>query len=225
MDLDPGLLIFIFLFFVLPIIQQFLEAGKKKKKGQDPRERRQPPMGGRMPPPTQRPLPEARPKSPTTEETPDRAAELIPAELWEILTGERRLPTPAPPPKPQLPPRASSPEADVDEELVQDEEAAAVQVATDEDAAAAELLRRREKDTVLARAPAREPTRIITLETEPLSEPLRHAAFHEQRKQAAKPAVVTRMPRHALMVSLTNRSDLVRGIILQEVLGPPKGLE
>jgi hypothetical protein len=223
-DIDPGLLIFIFLFFVLPLIQQFLEAGKKKGRG--PRERGQPPMGGRVPPPTRRPLPEDRRPASTKEQPPERAADLIPAELWEILTGERRAPTSTPAPaKPQLPPRAPSPEADLDEELAQDEEAASVRATTNEDAAAAELLRRREKATVLARTTTREPTSTVTLETEPLPEPLRHAAFHEQLKQTKTPVSAPPVFRHAMMVSLANRSDLKRAIILQEVLGPPKGLE
>jgi hypothetical protein len=229
-EFDAGFLIFLFIFFVLPLLQRILGGGKQQQPpGGRPGQR--PPA--RVPPPQRRPLPDARERTPTaTQPSPasrpsaetsdaDRAAQLIPAELWEILTGERRMPAPQRP----VPP-TPSPEADLDEELAQDEEAAAARSAVDEDRAAAELLRRRERDTERDRLVVRAPVQIVSLETEPLAEPARHAAFH--REVATLPAaVVARQtrPRPALLPSLDNRTDLMRAIVLQEVLGRPKGLD
>lgn len=227
MEFDAGFLIFLFIFFVLPLLQRILGGGKQRQPPGGRPGQRPPP---RMPPPQRRPLPDARERLPTpadrpaarrpqAEATDDRAAELIPADLWEILTGERR----APPPQRTLPP---SPEADVDEELARDEEAAPARASTDEDSAAAELLRRRERETARDRMAVREPVQIISLETEPLPEPARHAAFHRD-VAALPPAAVARQtrPRPAMLPALDNRTDLMRAIVLQEVLGRPKGLD
>lgn len=229
MEFDAGFLIFLFIFFVLPLLQRILGRGKQQQPpGGRPGQR--PPT--RVPPPQRRPLPDARERMPTPTPTDrpaatrpagetsdaDRAAELIPADLWEILTGERRAPLPQRP----LPP---SPEADLDEELARDEEAAPARATIDEDRAAAELLRRRERETARDRLAVREPVQIISLETEPAPEPARHAAFHRDLAGLPPAAVVTRRPRSAMLPALDSRSDLMRAIVLQEVLGPPKGLE
>ena len=66
---------------------------------------------------------------------PEQASDMIPAELWEILTGQRRPPAPAPRPAPD--------EADDDEELIPDEESLLVPEVSREDEEAAELIRRR----------------------------------------------------------------------------------
>jgi hypothetical protein len=226
-EFDAGFLIFLFIFFVLPLLQRILGRGKQ-----------QPPPGGspgqRPPtraPPQRRPLPDTRERLPAPTDRPaasrpagdatdaDRAAELIPADLWEILTGERRAPLPQRP----LPP---SPEPDLDEELARDEEAVPVRATIDEDRAVDELLRRRERETARDRLAVREPVQIISLETEPLPEPARHAAFHRD-VAALPPAAVARQkrPRPAMLPALDNRNDLMRAIVLQEVLGRPKGLD
>ncbi len=223
MDLDPTW-IFIILFVLLPLIQRILEGargGPNRRPGQPPTRPRVPP-----PPPRQTQAPQPRPDSGADQEPPERAADLIPADLWEILTGERRLPPPAPPQPARHRAPAPVQEADIDEELSEDEEARPARVEPDEDAAATELLRRREHATARAREVRREPEQIISLETELLPEPLRHAAFHDQLKKAAAAAVIVPPVRsRRVILSLENRSDLMRAIILHEVLGRPKGLE
>lgn len=221
MDVDLYWVILFFFFVVLPLIQRVLGVGKH---GQPP-QRRPPPRrtpGARRLPETPRrqvPPPAAEPARRTDAEA-DRAAEMIPAELWEILTGQRRPPVVARPP---------SQEPDVDEELAEDEEDVFAPVTTSEDRAADELMRRREAELVRDRAVDRTPPTIVTLETEPLAEPARHAAFHAQLESRLPtrpaPATVNRPPRHALADALSTRSDLRRSIILQEILGRPKGLQ
>ena len=220
MDIDLYWVVVIFFFIVLPIIQRVLGVGKH---GQPPTTRRPPPRrlpdAHRLPetPRRQVPPPTAEPAR-RSETEMDPAAEMIPAELWEILTGQRRPPVVLPP----------SPEPDVDEELAEDEEAVFRPAPASEDRAIEDLMRRRDAELARDRAVDHTPPRVVTLETEPLPEPARHAAFHAQMERT-RPlqavAVAQRPTRHSLSTLLRSRSDLRRSIIIQEVLGPPKGLE
>jgi hypothetical protein len=227
-DFDFYWVIVIFIFVVVPLLEKLLK-GAKGAKGPPPQRMPGPPqrMPGpqqRFPPPAQRHLPSREEPAARHETEMDRAAQMIPPELWEILTGQRQAPVATAPPS----------EADLDEELAEDEE---VRIARyDEDAAAEELMRSREReftqrdrDVALRREvrPVEQPM-VVSLETEPLPEPLRHAAFHdamERRAELAPAAMVLRPKTHELRTLLRNRSDIVRGIVLQEVLGPPKGLD
>lgn len=248
MEVDIYLLLFFFFFFVLPLIQRMLGGGKRppgqappgqRRPGQAPSgqraPRRLPPQAERRPSPTEqrrtpeewRPLPQpieeadapatAQQRQQQERSDVDRAAEMIPAELWEILTGERRPPVATPP----------EIEADVDEEwLIEREERPAV-VVIDEDRAVDDLIRRRDEETAQRRAYDRELPTVISLETEPLPTPLRHEAFHRKVDQPGthRPAIVIKRQRHTLLTSLRSGTELRRGIILREILGPPKGLD
>lgn len=222
MDFDFYWIVIFFFFVVLPLLEKLLKGGK----GTAPPPRRR--MPDRGPPRTMHPPREREPHQPaewrdapatttTTERSErDQAADLIPADLWEILTGEKRPPV-------RLPP---SPEPDLDEEFQEDEESEPIRPAVDEEKRAAELILRRDRETAERRSTDREPPVIVSLETEPLAEPLRHAAFHRELDKAPhRPAIVQRPAAHRLLGTLDSHAELRRAVVLQEILGPPKGLE
>jgi hypothetical protein len=110
---DFGLLLII-VFILAPLLERLLAAGRKGTDelppGQEPPGQRMPqqrmPPGQRMP---QQRLPQQRP--PEEEQTPfrsvpashgedDSAASVLPDDLWEILTGEKRPPSRPQPPTP-----------------------------------------------------------------------------------------------------------------------------
>ncbi|HEX6937873.1 MAG TPA: hypothetical protein VF158_00565 [Longimicrobiales bacterium] len=142
------------------------------------------------------------------------AAEMIPDDLWEILTGERRAPAPERSPAPASHERASwesatwestsaepGPEwSDVEARPSHGEEAAS-----------------------LEQIPAEELPVVVSVETPPPPPEERHRAFHE--KLASASPVRRPARRRALAMALGGRSELRRAMVLREVLGPPKGLE
>lgn len=229
MEINTGLLIFLFIFVILPLIQRVLGGGAK---GQPPPARRPGPHA-RIPPEQMRgrgplakqPGGEAQDRTATEERRPatdaERAAELIPADLWEILTGERRAPTP--------PPRAPVPdieewEDDIDEAW--DSEDALVPVRQDDDYAASDESQQRQDDDdrwskpwepepALSESPAVARPVPPSVTVSPVRPP--PPAFVQIESTATRP--------HRMMPSLANRSDLMRAVVLQEVLGRPRGLE
>jgi hypothetical protein len=105
---DPTIL-FIIIFLLAPLVERLLKARRQQQSGDDE------PVRGR---PGQRPLPRERPSRPWEESGAEpqvrapageeiSAAEMLPDDLWEILTGEKRQrPAPEPPrPEPPLPER------------------------------------------------------------------------------------------------------------------------
>ncbi|HEX6135923.1 MAG TPA: hypothetical protein VFZ24_18265 [Longimicrobiales bacterium] len=212
--MDPSILI-ILIFIAAPLIERLLKAGKQ----QQPPQQRRP-----MPPPRQR-LPEQRPAT-QAEEPPARvviarreeeesAAAMLPDDLWEILTGERR---------PQSVP-APRPEWEVEEE---EEEAYALEqpVSSEEEYT---RLRREPAPVVLPEEPyvrplpRHEPPAIVSLEEVDIDDRLRHRQFHERLSSIAPAARVhLSAPSRHLMPS---GEELRHAIIMAEVLGKPKGLE
>jgi hypothetical protein len=261
-------IIAIIVFFVAPVLEKILKAGR----GDDGQ---QLPPGQRTPQQRIPGQPPVRPGAQAPGDTPprpeDRAAELIPAELWEILTGQKRPEPRAPQPPPLPPPPAESDAAarareraaeTQRREALREEgrqtraaeraaQAAARRSARtstarpsppmprkispplrpaavgrpigDEEGAAAELIHRREDETARRRKYDHESGPIVSLETEPLDEPRRHAAFHDKLAQLSTPA--TAHTDSGTMVRLGKGTELRRAIILKEVLDPPKGLE
>lgn len=139
---------------------------------------------------------------------PPAAEVLIPDDLWEILTGERRRPVltvPAPEPEPDFEfdfEPDSEPEPDLEPEPVRVDAG-------------------RYEET---RSPvhAREPD-IVSLESEPPPAEIRRAAFHDRLGSTpplARPRAARRLP-----PLLANRKGLRQAVVLREVLGPPKGLD
>ena len=225
------LLIFI-LFIAGPILERVLRGARGKQQQQRPPQRR--PMPGPRPP--QRSIPGSyTPPQPQSRETAQTqagdATDLVPSELWEILTGQQR-PT-APPPSRTTPPSRVLTPSQVEAE---DEEDEAIEVVSaeargsDEESALDELLRRRERGTELARRVEHPPPVIVSLETEPALPSARHAAFHRKvdpAPRAAAPQVVAPTAPGAIRLGLDfqDRSALQRAVLLQEVLGKPKALE
>lgn len=141
-------------------------------------------------------------------ESEQSAQVLLPDDLWEILTGERRRPVltvPAPEPEPDFEfdfEPDSEPEPDLEPEPVRVDAG-------------------RYEET---RSPvhAREPD-IVSLESEPPPAEIRRAAFHDRLGSTpplARPRAARRLP-----PLLANRKGLRQAVVLREVLGPPKGLD
>jgi hypothetical protein len=243
---DDFLPFLIIIMFVAPLIERIIKGAR----GQQQQQRR--PGQPQLPRPPQRIPPDATSTSTaeTGESTAPRrdASDIIPGELWEILTGQKRsdpappperVPAPAPPRPP--PPRPTPtrlpttvarrpplrPPVEEDEEQI----AAArrrhsydVQTA-DEDSAASELMRRREKATEIARRVEHAAPVIVSLETEPLSEQRRHSAFHKRLDRLPEAAKVALPKTVGFEIDLRDRSAMRRAIVMKEVLGQPLGLE
>jgi hypothetical protein len=218
--LRDGLWIFVFIFFILaPILERVLKGGANAKRppglppGQRPAPRR-PMPGTRFPtePTAGRPGQTGRPAD---------ATDLIPADLWEILTGQRRA-EPEPPPQALPAPVAIRPDPGSSRQpspagLARGGAAAGP---LGEDAAAADLLRRRDREWRVEHAPPA----VVSLESEPLPEAGRHAAFHDRVDHLSQPAKVQR-GRGPMDLHIASRSELSRAVVLMEVLGRPKGLD
>ena len=246
--MGEGFWIFIFIVFILaPILERVLKGGANTRRppgrvpGQRPMPRR--PLPGQQFPPS----PGGPSAGTSVEGGAADATDLIPADLWEILTGQRRV-EPAPPPAPTPPPPAPvatqppmpsyrrpapSPAPVATQPPPPSHRRPAPSPAPaqprdrmsrppdqDEEAVAAELLRRRDEDWQLQNAPPI----VVSLETEPLPEAGRHAAYHDKREHLSRPAKVQR-GRGPIDLHLTGRSELRRAILLQEVLGRPRGLD
>jgi hypothetical protein len=203
----------LFLIFILaPLIEQL------RKKGQQ-----QPP-----PPPARRPLPRAPQQRSETEEEAGRPAEpaatMIPDELWQILTGERRPPEPPPPPPETQPswdvvyvPPEETEEIRAEGTGVSERLDVQVRRMRREEAAL-QAKRRRLAPVSLEEVPI-----IQSLEVEPLAEEARHTAFHTRMATHAEPATVAKVRKPIL--ALNSRAELQRAFVLTEVLGTPRGLE
>lgn len=215
-----------FILFLVAIVASLLDQSRKGKgtgaPGGPPTRRPRP-----MDPPRQtRPLPQPTPSDPEAEPRTS-AADMVPEDFWAELTGQRRpAPKPAPPPRPApAPARARTAPAPVRDLPSWDEEAAASvedrsrEVAL-EQPVALDAYRRQEV--------VHEPPRIVSLETPLLPPEQRHAAFH-RRLEASKPTAAELAPPRGrpnpLRDRLRNRETLRESFVLQEVLGPPKGLE
>lgn len=224
---------FFTLLIILFVVSRIVEAVR----GQGTQPPKVPPgqRQGRPRPPGQLPRqPRPRVEEPGTA-TPgssgaDRAAGMIPDELWEILTGEKRQPRPVPAPAPSAPP---APEREPEEEgfdpwaegLARDEEVAErprPPTVRDEDSEVDRLLARRRAE-LADRAPERT-SRVVSLFKEPPPPDIRHARFH-RRIEALEEAPAQARPAAARRLGLERPGDLRRAFILAEVLGRPKALE
>ncbi len=216
--------LFPILLFVIFVLGPIIEALKKKGQRPEPPERtRTQPR-----PPQQQRLPQSRAPQPTsrTEEVSSRpraeesAATMVPDDLWEILTGQKRPPvlTTPPPAPPERKPHwdvVYDPEADDDEE-------GAAEVAGREDVNV-EVRRSRVEAQSLESLERHHPAPvIISLEDNIPGGKARHAAFHQ--KIGTPVPIVNRPARHARL-GLNSQAELRRAFLLKEVLGPPKGLE
>lgn len=226
--MDPTLLI-ILIFVVAPLIEKLLKAGKQEDKPPLPRQRPRPRMEGRA----ERDLPERgieiRMPPAQREEQARRdagpAADVLPDDLWEILTGERRSPLPTPPP-----PDSAYDEPD---ETAYGPEPAGAEFSHD-DIESSDVLpvparaespsrpaRGRSYDEML---PVRAPPRVVSMEPTSFDDSVRHRQFHDRLDNLPPRARVQRR-RHPRAADFMTDADLRRAIIMTEILGPPRGLQ
>lgn len=223
----------IFIFFVLPVLERVLKGKKKPPPGTGPPRQRT----EARPVPERRPLPAPEPhsewKQPEPVEEESTAEELIPDDLWAILTGERR---PSPPPAPRLPtpppqrPAPAARRAPPPPPVRSPEPTAARRVDEfDRVQRRTEAVRHRESEAALdallreRRRIGDEGTSVVSLEGEPLPEGPRHVRFHDRLDALAAPPTGYRKP--TVLPSLRDSMELRRAIVVKEVLGKPKGLQ
>ncbi|HEX2168009.1 MAG TPA: hypothetical protein VHG09_12315 [Longimicrobiales bacterium] len=225
--MDPAILLII-VFIVAPLIERLLKAGKGAE--QPPEQRPQQGPQQRIPeqrPPRRVPDPEMRhgreePASASADD--DAAAAMLPDDLWEILTGERRSPA--------LPvPQAESEELEqayAAEEYAED--ARAQEMASREGLSHDDWTSRQPEgtrvvphDAYVRPLPERDAPRVVSLEELEFDPEKRHDAFHDRLDTLGGPARVRRQK--ASSYRFTSDEDLRRAIVMNEILGTPKGLE
>jgi hypothetical protein len=211
-DLFPLLM---FLIFVLAPIIEGLKRRNKKQQPPRPPQRRVPA------PPTQRQQRSRTEEVTSRPRVDENASTMVPDDLWEILTGQRRptatIPTPPPPVE-----KKTSWDVGYDSELEEDEEAEEENVVLED--VNVETRRARVEAQSLETITRHPEPVIISLEDNVPTSAARHAAFH-QRAATAPVAVVITPARRKRLFDLNNRSELQRAILMHEILGKPKGLE
>lgn len=222
--MDPAILLII-VFIVAPLIERLLKAGKGAQQPPD-----QPPQQ-RMPqqrPPQPFPNREAqrRQESGTATAEDDAAAAMLPDDLWEILTGERR---------PAQLPEAQQELEDLERAYAADEypgEADTLEeVASLEEPSPGEWISQRPEeapvvvshDTYRRPLPEREAPQIVSLEKLSFDTEKRHDRFHDNLDTLGGPERVRRPKPNPYR--FTSDEDLRRAIVMNEILGTPKGLE
>lgn len=206
-----GLIIFI-------IIVLFSLFGGKKKPRQPPAPPPRRPTQQREPRADARPeytRPYREPPRPQPEPQPEAssAEDMVPADLWEILTGEKRVPGPSAERQP-----AGAPEPEPEPYYTYDEEP----------------VHELPPPPIVREAPVRPEPVILERDFEAINE-RRERALQQRRAARVKqraaqfadttPAKAQIVERSALGKLLGNRDELKRAIVLREVLGPPKGME
>jgi hypothetical protein len=168
---------------------------------------------------------------------PTSAADMIPDELWEILTGEKRRPVVVRAPEAEAETRPSGARAhvpdfepefepDFDEDFESEFEPEGV-VGLEAEPAPVSVGEHRSLEVLqpAGRAESLEAEPVVVSLEAPLPPPAeRHAAFHS-RIGDAKPQPARERVRSGGPLRLGGRSELRRMMILREVLGPPKALE
>ena len=232
---DLFLLVFFIIFIVGPILERVLKGGKRP-----PQQR--PPLPGQRPLPGPRPLPgqlpQRLPRAQLPESanapTPSRAenaVDVLPADLWEMLTGQRParggpVGTGPAPRAPEPAPREAVEAEPFEAELEELEVSRPVPAPRDERTEVEGLMRRREREMIEARSVRHDEPTVVSLEATLLPGPRRHKAFHQRIEAAAALQMdVTRSDLPAFRIDEMGRSELQRAVLLQEILGPPKGLE
>jgi hypothetical protein len=206
-----------FIFVILSLL-----GGRSAGKGRGrPAPRREGTVRGQAPAPAPSPVPDT---GHTPAGTPaaagagwdsSPASDMIPDDLWEILTGERRQRPPVVVEEPNWPADAEGGWQEVDREWPLADEGSA-----DEEALVPAGRPAAEAGSLEVGEPM-----IVSLEELPPPPEERHARFRARLEavRATRQRARPRGPR--LPLSLSDRTALQRAVILREVLGPPKGLE
>jgi hypothetical protein len=210
-----GLPVLIFILFaVMSLMEKVLKKPPPPGSGGPQRPGQRLPQGGtRRPQRTSLPGTRERGGAPS----PPRgssADDMIPDDLWLILTGETR-PRPGPIPPPDEP-----------EDLPSWDEAAVahVEAAPDEETSVPE---ERSLETYRREIVVHERPRVVSMETPPLPPEQRHAAYHARLESTRSPlaGIETKSPAAALHQRFRSSASLRDALIVAEVLGKPKGLE
>jgi hypothetical protein len=233
---DPAILLII-VFIVAPLIERLLKAGKQNPQLPPPQQRipqrpRQRLPHEQQPEEWEQDEQEQQAGGYRAESRGDPAAEMLPDDLWEILTGERR---PRPGPRPA--PGASLPR---EFDYTQEEEGQSLEGRSLEDEGLlqtpSEVQSSGEWSTEPATLevvlpaepyirpnPVRLAPKVVSLEEIDFDYDQRHDEFHDMLDSLDGPA---RVKRPALSpYRFKSNSDLRRSIVMAEVLGKPRGLE
>jgi hypothetical protein len=246
--LDFGILILI-IFILAPLLDKLLKAGRPPQELPPGQRQRMPPPGQRRQAPGPRPARQA----PTGAADPDEsAAGVLPDDLWEILTGERRAPpqqlpqrteweeieareAPAPMEAPREPRHVPAPRP-VPDRMAQARPAPVRErrlppVDIRRRSAQAGAARPRSSgpppsaaDDLVRRVRVHRPPDVVSMETAIEDPELRRARFQERLAEMSEPARGGG-PRGAHEYAFRSAGDLRRAIIMAEILGRPKGLE
>jgi hypothetical protein len=217
--IDPFTLI-VLLFIALPILQGVF--GKKQREEQRRRQQQRRTQQGQA---------SSSAGMQTRERREENAADLVPDDLWELLTGERRQRT-----RDQIPTRewgAPAQDAPTSQAPVATEpepeweaipEPAPYEPVSDEAEESGHPWRVSDKPTPMV--PRRERSDNLP-EAVSMEQPVRYddaqeRAFHRELAHLPPPARAHRRGR--LRYGLGHNEDLRRAFILKEILGPPKGL-
>lgn len=222
--MDPAILLII-IFIVAPLIERLLKGGKGAQQPPEQRPQQRLPQHQPFPqrqPPQRRQEPVAGPAA----DEDDAAAGMLPDDLWEILTGEKR--------SPQLPVPHEEPEEFEEAYATEEypEEARSLEeLASLEGPSPGEWVSDMPEETsVIVPAdayvrplPKRDVPRVVSLEELDIDDRKRHEEFHERLDSFGGPARVRRPARSAYR--FRTDEDLRRAIVMSEILGTPKGLE
>lgn len=154
-------------------------------------------------------------------ESPRSAADMLPDDLWELMTGEKR---PRQEPETQGSPWSSTPAETQSGPATSTAESGAAEPepwVVDDEATAPEpvSLEYEGPEAYSLEAPAPEPRSL----EQPIPSPsARHRAFHEMIDRPERRPTVRTSP---LIRSLSTPSGLRQAVLAREILGPPKGLE
>jgi hypothetical protein len=242
--LDPTILLII-VFIVAPLVERLLKSAKTDA---ERKTQQRPP---RVEP---RPQDEAPPRVVVRRQTQDdSAADMLPQDLWEILTGEKRSPVPQPTPAPQ-----PAPDWDVDNTSYEDDvesydEAQSLETASDEwvspppepapaptpeparyparaqrnapEPRKREVWRNPElHDATFERPiPVRDAPVVVSLEELDIDGRKRHDSFHDRLERM--PAGVRGRTQAASGYRFKSPEELRHAIVTSEILGRPRGLD
>jgi hypothetical protein len=233
---DLFFLLIIVIFIIGPIIEKAMKGGAAQRPQQGQ------PLPGQRPPP--RRVQQRFPQIPAPEPVEgggahEDATDILPADLWEMLTGQRPSSTgpmrtgPAPTPErpaPERPPPERVGRLTRTTDWEQSRAASATpppEKLRDDRAEADALIRERSRVEAERRALHRGPPEIVSLETPVASQRVRHEAFHKRldAKGGGETAKVDKPAGARLRMDHLAMSELQRAVLLREILGKPKALD
>lgn len=214
---DPVALI-VLVFLLLPVLQSVLGKKQREEQGRRPDQRR--PQGG---------LPSSSGDASTTARREETAADLVPNDLWELLTGERRqrtrdtVPTGEWAGSGQDVPDSGTSEPEPDWDAIP--EPAPYEPVTEAAEESGHPWRLSDEPTpmVLRRERSDNLPEAVSLEQPIPSDAVREREFHEELAHLPPPARAHR--RRPIPFGLGHADEVRRAFILTEILGPPKGLQ